>query len=280
MFVSVWTQVGPKFAFGRTVQCIREVTLPQDEFLAQWAIIGKHQNPSEISGQDFTLSLLGLLDCLDLLGRAEPDEFNRRRFVCLCLLPITRSCFDAAPARGCPLRDKRDYHEFLTGTLQHSRRLGRHRDLRLCTHLSCELSFCVWHNVRRKDLNVLESRTKGGRWKTPSGFTLPGDGDAGRSCGGLDKGSGSVLGRLPVFMNAFLSSGRITPKPPNWLPRCYFRGLGTRKCSQKRISPESSATLKLSERASGCSCVGDGLQLTNHPEQPPSRYIAMLAAVA
>ena len=29
-----------------------------------------------------------------------------------------------------------------------------------------------------------------------------------------------------------------------------------------------------------CSCAGDGLQLANHPEQPPGRYIAVLATVA
>ena len=40
-----------------------------------------------------------------------------------------------------------------------------------------------------------------------------------------------------------------------------------------------SAIRKLSERATGRSS-GDGLQLANHPEQPPGRYIAVLATIA
>ena len=62
-----------------------------------------------------------------------------------------------------PLRDKRDYHEVLTGALQvRGARFERHRESSpVHAPLSCEMSFLFLEQRPAKDFNLLESRTKG-----------------------------------------------------------------------------------------------------------------------
>jgi hypothetical protein len=75
-----------------------------------------------------------------------------------------------APARASGLRDKRDYHEFLTGTLQDSRRPGSKASGSSPVHspLSFEMSFLCLAQRSAKDLNLVESRKERGRWKSSS----------------------------------------------------------------------------------------------------------------